>query len=262
MNILHITDFHYSQKSIQASATLVNAVIAAIMRENITIDLIIFSGDLVNDGSNYESFNDASSTLFTPLCRNLSVDKRNVVFCSGNHDIDRSMIHSAAKSFFDSNIVDVDSLNAFYANKSDSMFQDSLKPLKNYKKFLSNYHIVSNDDIIEDLYSIHYRTIDNNKIAIACLNTAWISALDKEGRNDKGNLLVPPKVLSEIVGHLKKVANIHKKVIVLHHPLYFLKEYNFYELENQLYNEFDVMFTGHVHKILSTSRHSGVSGIF
>lgn len=262
MNILHITDFHYSQKSIQASSTVVNAIIAAIKRENITIDLIIFSGDLVNDGSQYESFNDASNTLFTPLCRDLSVDRRNVVFCPGNHDIDRTMIHSAAKSFFDSNIVDVDSLNSFYANKSDSMFLDSLKPLKNYKHFLSTYHTTGNDDVIEDLYSIHYRTVDNNTIAIACLNTSWVSALDREGRNDKGNLLVPPKVLSEIVGHLKQVSNIHKKVIVLHHPLYFLKEYNFYELENQLYNEFDVMFTGHVHKILSTSRHSGVSGIF
>lgn len=53
-----------------------------------------------------------------------------------------------------------------------------------------------------------------------------------------------------------------KKILLIHHPLYFLKDFNLYSIENFIHNEFDLMFSGHVHKISSISRHSGTNGIF
>jgi predicted MPP superfamily phosphohydrolase len=47
MNILHLTDFHYSTKGKDPSK-IVKAIIEKIKEENRQIDFIFFTGDLVN----------------------------------------------------------------------------------------------------------------------------------------------------------------------------------------------------------------------
>ncbi len=259
MRILHITDFHYSKES-QLQTRVVKSLINTLKKEEINIDLVFFTGDLVENGTINESFESASDALFKNISLELKVKKENIIFCPGNHDIDRNTIHSAAKSYFEANIISDEKLNAFYKDKTDSMFIDSIKPSSNFRKFLMNYHPRNDNNIYNDLYSIHFRNINEKRIGIVCLNSAWISAIDKTGRDDKGNLLIPYVTLEEIKKDLGN--NLDKKIILIHHPLYFLKEYNMYGVENFIHNEFDLMFSGHVHKISSISRHSGTNGIF
>lgn len=258
MNILHITDFHYTNGSFQ-QLNVVESLINTIKANEIKIDLVFFSGDLVQDGSDKTAFNDAKKSLFDRLSKELTIDKENIIFCPGNHDIDRNSIHSAAKVFFESNITSEEKLSAFYKNKKDSMFIDSLKPSNNYNLFLKDYYDNNETNIFEDLYSIHLRCIEDTNIDIICLNSAWISSIDKQAKEDKGNLLIPTLLLEENKKYLRKDS---KKIVLVHHPLYFLKEFNFYEVERIIHNEFDLIFSGHVHKISSLSRHTGTNGIF
>lgn len=82
------------------------------------------------------------------------------------------------------------------------MFIDSIKPSANFNNYLMKYHSKNEFNIYEDLYSIHFRESNNKKIGIVCLNSAWVSAIDKTGKNDKGNLLIPFVALEDIKKHL------------------------------------------------------------
>ena len=255
MNILHITDFHYSPES-SKQIKVVQSIVKTIVEKKIEIDLIFFTGDLVQSGSKMETFQSANMALFKVLIEKLNLKPENIIFCPGNHDIDRNLIHGAIKSFFDSEIKTDDDLNNFYKKKDGDVFSDSLKPSSNFKLFLSEYHQDEERNKIKDLYSIHFRNVNDKRLGIVCLNSAWLSAIWKE---DKGNLLVPPALLEEIK---RELFGVEKKIFLIHHPLYFLKEYNFYGIESFIHNEFDLLFSGHVHKISSISRHSGSNGIF
>lgn len=263
MKILHITDFHYKYNNYQKEG-VVKSIIETIKNKlNLKIDLVLFTGDLVQNGSYERDFLDAQEVLINPIIEKLSVPQKNIIFCPGNHDIDRTRIHSAIGTYIDSNISSEEELNSFL--KTSDVYNDSLKPSENYKKFITNYFNPSdtNEDIIDDLYSIHYRSIYDKKIAIVSLNSAWLSAIDKEknGKKDKGNLLFPSSLVREIKQNLDS-SKLFKKIVIIHHPLYFLKDFNLYEIESSIHNNFDMMLTGHVHKVSSMTRYSGSNGIF
>lgn len=259
MKILHITDFHYSKES-QLQIKVVKSIVNTLKEQELNIDFVFFTGDLVLNGSKVESFENASIALFEEISTKLNITKENIIFCPGNHDIDRTVIHSAAKAYFEANITSDEKLNSLYKDKTDLMFIDSIKPSANFNNYLMKYHSKNEFNIYEDLYSIHFRESNNKKIGIVCLNSAWVSAIDKTGKNDKGNLLIPFVALKDIKKHLGH--SLDKKILLIHHPLYFLKDFNLYSIENFIHNEFDLMFSGHVHKISSISRHSGTNGIF
>ena len=136
MNILHITDFHYSSESVQQKK-VVSAIITTLKEQKLNIDLVYFTGDLVQNGNKIENFHEASNELFEKLITELNVIKNNIIFCPGNHDINRNAIHGAIKAFIDQNIYSEKELNTFYRKNNDSVFIDSLKPSENYNKFIS-----------------------------------------------------------------------------------------------------------------------------
>ena len=261
MKILHITDFHYSNGS-SLQTKVIQSIIKTLKESEINIDFVFFTGDLVQSGTRSTTFNDASAVLFEPLAEKLNIKKENIIFCAGNHDINRESIHGAMKAFIDSNLVSNESLNGFYQRKRDrDVYLDSIKPLLNFNSFRLEFHPESNENVNKDLYSIHYRTINDKKVGIVCLNTAWFCAVDKEksGKYDKENLLIPQALLEDVK---KELLNIKTKIVLIHHPLYFLKDFNFYEIENNIHNEFELLFAGHVHKISSISRYCGNNGLF
>lgn len=260
MKILHLTDFHYSKES-SIQLKVVDSIISSILNEGCKIDLVFFTGDLVQNGNKIENFKNASNLLFENLSIKLGIKKENFIFCPGNHDIDRNAVHGALKAYVDTNINTNISLNEFYKKKTDSVFLDSIKPSINFYNFLNEYHPANKENIIKDLYSIHYRNINGKRNGIVCLNSAWISAIDKDktSKEDKGNLLIPLDLLDDIK---KDIGTVDRKIILLHHPLYFLKEFNFYGVESFIHNEFELKFSGHVHKISSIAIHSGSNGIF
>ena len=77
-----------------------------------------------------------------------------------------------------------------YFEKNEA-FQDTLLPSANYLSFEKSFYSNQQEDILKELYSIHFRTIHGIDYAFVCLNSAWISALDKKGSNDRGNLVFP-----------------------------------------------------------------------
>lgn len=255
MNILHLTDLHYSERG-KNPTKLVQAITAKIKEERIHIDFVFFTGDIVNIGDDKAQYSQAIHLLFDSLQSELGVEPNNFIICPGNHDIDRNKISKSLRAYFNAEIKDNDQLNRFYRTK-DNDYQNSLAPLSPYRKFADEFYIDKKANELNDIFSIHHREYNGKIVSIVCVYTPWLSALF--GDEDKGNLLLPTYMMSELIDKIKKS---DVKIILMHHPVYFLKEYNAYEVENMIYSNFKMLFSGHIHKISSMSRHSGTNGIF
>lgn len=254
MNILHLTDFHFKSET-DIQNRVLESIIDKIKKDEIVIDFVFFTGDLVQDGIKIDTFQKASQSLFTKLVESLGIIQSNIIICAGNHDISRTAIHKGVKAYIQSDVINNDKLNDFYSKK-DEVFADSLKPIANFNTFIESFYTASEENDLNDLYSIFYREYDSRKIAITTLNSAWLSTGD-----DYSNLYIPLALLNEINIKIKK-QNVHCKIILFHHPLYFLKEYNFTEVETFIHKNYDLMFTGHVHKSQSSTHYLGNNGIY
>ena len=258
MNILHISDFHYCEDN-TIYEKVITAIIDTINKEFIQIDCILFTGDLVYYGDKTEDYGNAKKALFDRLVKELGIDPSNVIICQGNHDIDRKIIYPTAYNSFNTIYNTNEAINKLYRDR-DQSFIDSLQPSNNYSSFEKQFYNSQTDDFFSDLYTIHFRSFNDVLYGFACINSAWLSALDGKGKNDRGNLLFPPMVLEEVVEKLKR--RNCRKVLLIHHPLHFLKEYNATEIEKIVFNSFDLMFSGHIHKAHSGSVHDGNNGLY
>lgn len=262
MNILHITDFHYSGDR-RTMNRIIPAIINCIKQSGKQVDFVLFTGDLVYNGNVARHFNEAKEALFDKLCDSLNIQKENVIFCPGNHDIDREQIRYAHENYIKDKVISNNDVNSLYRGKVNDKFisNDLLEPLTNYNTFLRSYHTNGALNTFGKLHSVHYRMYKDQKVAFICLYTPWLCNLDKAGvGNDYSNLLFPSDVFSDVEMSLDK--DVSKKIVLMHHPLSYLKDFNAYEIENQLYENYDMLFVGHVHKMSNVVRHTGSNGIY
>lgn len=258
MNILHISDFHYCEDNL-IYERVISAIIDSIKRENIPLDCVIFTGDLVYYGNRVDDYAKAKEVLFDRFVSELGISKENIIFCEGNHDIDRGKIYPTAENSFNTIYDSNEAINKLYNEKNQS-FKDSLLPSENYTTFEREYYSSSKKDELTPLYSIHFRVFNDETYGFVCMNSAWLSAIDKKGKKDRGNLLYPTEALKDAIARIKQVKC--RRVLLVHHPLHFFREYNATEIERLVFNNFDLMFSGHVHKSYSNTGHDGANGLY
>ena len=258
MNLLHISDFHYFDENL-VYEKVVSAIIDSVKREHLSIDCALFTGDLVYYGNRKNDFLKAKKVLFDRLINELGIPKNNIIICPGNHDIDRDSIYPTAENSFNTVYNTNEALNKLYHDQNQS-YTDSISPSSNYKEFERGFYDLDSGDLITPLYSILFRSIHDVLYGFVCMNSAWLSALDKKGSKDRGNLLYPTDALKEAILKIKQ--KNCRKVLLIHHPLHFFREYNASEIEGLVLNSFDLMFSGHVHKAHSNSGHDGTNGLY
>lgn len=255
MKILHLTDLHYKKDS--SSNSKQRDIIKSLklhLESKEKIDLIFFTGDLVNKGENFNDFIEASKLLFEELVELTSIQKHNLIFCAGNHDVYRDQEMEAIKTHISEKINSNDLLDNFVSKKSDPQFLESCKNIENFNKFILDYYSDC-DDIIEKLYSVHKRTINGNKIGIVTLNTAWRSF----SKEDRGKLLFPRLF---VIRALEEIKDCEKKFLLMHHDIADLTEYNAFEVEDLIYENFHYLFSGHYHKKKQSLHITSHEGIF
>ncbi len=259
MNILHLTDFHFRNESHAIEEQ--NRVIDALIRtnQNKSVDFVFFTGDLVNKGNKFETFSKAKELLFDRIINELNVPQHNIFICEGNHDVHRGQELPALKHDFD-NMKNNDDLDAFLdINKNKKSIKESYLNHQNYLKLQTAFyenHIHGFGDMVEPLFSIHKRQLKGKKIGIATLNSAWRS-FDSDG--DIGNLYIPISIVKEVSLSLKECDS---RMLLVHHPLSDLRNWNVYELEDLIYRDFHLMFYGHIHKKKKGTFSTSEDGIF
>ena len=246
MNILHITDFHYSSNSKNEAPQ--NRVIASFI-ENLKsseskIDFIFFTGDLVFSGENIDDFYQIKKIFIDKICEELEIDSKNVIICPGNHDVFRGQemagLDKIIKELHTNNEID-----EFVLKQDKKSLKASLENLENYNKFQEDFykeHIEKHHDLsIDGMYTSHIREKEGKKIGITTINSAWRA---NDSKTDSGNLLFPMYYLNEAY---EKIKDCDFKILLMHHPLSDFRYWNAQKLEDSIFKDYHILFSGHTH---------------
>lgn len=257
MRILHIGDFHFrSNKNVYEQRNIISLFIDDLKKKD-KIDLVLFSGDLVFNGSKSDDFEKAHDILFRPLIDELKIDSANIFICSGNHDIDRSESSEAIINFFSNSETkikkNVDLDKWVESNKKD--LEISLQPANNYFEYAKK-HFHNNSVRFDKFVTVDIRDFENASFGIVTINSSWLCSGFQEDRN---NLLFPIELLKEAI---LEVAECKYKILMLHHPLHYFKEYNYIEIQDLIHREFNLLFSGHVHKEKIETDFNSKNGIY
>jgi len=244
MNILHITDLHYTNTigSLTKQNKIIRDFLEDISKNIDSVDYVIFGGDLVNSGDNISIFKKANQEFISKIIEILKIDKSNFFICPGNHDVDRSGVSNSLIKYLDEDITDNKKLDNFFTKTSQDL-QKSFLPLGNYNSFIKEFYAgsISQADYFDEMFSTHIRENSFGKIGFVCINSSWRAV----GINDDNNLLFP---ISKINEALDKILNCQTRILIHHHPISDFKPFNKYDLEDLIHKRFDYIFSGHIHK--------------
>lgn len=243
MKVLHISDAHITK---YGNCNLAKIAVA-LQTEKISIDLCLFTGDLVHKFSH--DLTQAFELLKTELIDKLDI--KNIVISCGNHDVNRDLVGSMFADHI-TKLDQMDLINNFVMNNKANEFVNSLSHIAAYNDLVRTIY---QDSITEHLYSIHNMEIDGKSIAIVSINTAW-SAYSKI---DLSSLIFPSAIIEEAA---KKIAHAQFKILITHFAPDMLKPSLRKYVRNVIEENFDCLFCGHTHEPYQCSSFTSDNGIF
>jgi len=245
MRILHISDFHIDKNdrndSINHIVTPLLNTIEEIQNEN-PIDLVLITGDLINKGGeNYstvaEAYQDFIDILINPLLAKTNLDKNRIFFVPGNHDIVRSADHKAIEVGLIATLVTEEEVNKHILKPIGN---ERIKEFKTFENIF--YTDISIEKLQSDFHSCYKISLNEEKIGIACLNSAWRCYDSKE---DKNKILIGEKQITDSIDFL---SDCKIKIALSHHHFDWLAEFDGEMASEYLSRNFHLFFCGHSHR--------------
>ncbi|GBF81891.1 metallophosphoesterase family protein [Aphanothece sacrum] len=206
------------------------------------IDFIIFSGDVAWSGTS-EQYSGAINDLFDPLLQVTGLPKECLFIIPGNHDLDETefrFLPEGIKNPFQTENEVQQWLN--YEKERNYL----LTPFTAYQHFVTTYTGQESPGYA----SIRQLEIRGQKVALLGLNSALMCRRNKqissdgEKVNDNRFLIVGEH---QIYNALNKIIDDDLKIVVLHHPLDWLIEFDQTRIESRLLSNFHFLLHGHRH---------------
>ncbi len=240
IRILHFSDFHYKDSHPDDFVEMGLKIVQNV-KENLgtnSLDLVVFSGDLVFSGNNVEVFRAASRDLFDPLKRDFGLSNDQILLTPGNHDRIFNGEMPMVKAVID-RCKTLDELESFCNNLDQLQF--SIVGQKSYMDFMNEFYGESWEKT--PLYWCRELTCHGHKIGLLSLNSSWRCCGDS--KKDRGNLLYPVCMLRKALGKIRDTEFIF---CTEHHGICDYQEYVTREFEDLLHDKCHFFFTGHYHK--------------
>ena len=259
IRIFHISDLHLESEtpSFEKRAIIKSLAndIKTFSNEN---SILVFTGDLLDKGAKIfqtkeKAFN-YFEELFIDVILNLNPTLKGKCFIvPGNHDVFRDKIDPVTESGLKASLRDTASLDSFIEN--NRLTSKHLDRLMDYKSWEKEFYLKNNGVQSTNFENSFELIIDNRKIGITCLNSSWMC----KDANDKENILLGR---NQIEKSLIAIEQCHIKIAILHHPMEFIKEFDRNISKNELYKNYDIIFTGHVHELASSYTQDLFGNIF
>lgn len=245
MRIIHFSDIHLHNKDISnINVNFIDPFINDLKKKNSQkkIDIILFSGDLVDQGG--RSFSDIELAFLSfkeyimdPILNALNLEQSKFLIVPGNHDIDRSKVDIYSEPGLISSLNSLESVNDFIESENLHHIKRVLD-FKNFEKQLYE----NSAESITNFTSVFKHNIGGKSVGILCINSAWRC---NDSSRDKGMILIGERQLKQSIYQIK---DCDIKIAMLHHPLDWLASVEFKVISQILQKEFDMMFCGHVHE--------------
>lgn len=243
MRLLHISDLHYRRDSADDGIEILNAAsvdISSLARDRI-FDAVIFTGDLVYSGTNYDDFGSAMELCILPLLEASGTQLNQFVVVPGNHDIDREKV----SPLLERSIADgVDS--AVHANQ----LVDDANAMDFRNARLANFYT-----FVEDFWPGSYVpnelgrvcTVETNEgiLSVAAANSAW-RCTGRAENSDRHKVLVTERQIDSLIT-AQASQSPTLRVFAAHHPFDWLADFDRDQLLPVLSRNFDAALFGHTH---------------
>jgi len=210
-------------------------------RKNVYPSLIIFSGDLVRDPDEGGVFDRVFDSFVDPLLKvtNLSPDR--LFFVPGNHEVHRTSVRScwSQQVGLENTLLSREDINNWYLSGRDRSFVH--EKIAYYYEFSSLFGTGYQTHETDFFKTAYIRELD---IAIALINTTWLSTAGLSDTSDRERLIFPEAALREAANSLPDAAT---NILVGHHPISWLAESvqsDFYRILSQ---NFHIYLHGHLH---------------
>lgn len=243
LKIIHISDFHLeTDKPTVKKTKLIDAFIkdlnGLITDKNSAI--LVISGDLIDKGgsafTNVKSAFDAFENLFIKrIVEEVGIKKEHIFFVLGNHDIDRKAADKYVYDGITKEIVNTESMNQFINDhKTGYKHLEIEECFKEFEK-----HFYEGLEIKRQLTNFE-SSFEFDKIGIACLNSSWHSASEKDP------LLLGAMQIDNAVEFLNQCET---RIAIMHHSLEDVIDFDRENAKKSLFQNFDILLTGHKHKL-------------
>lgn len=238
IGILHFSDSHISFDNADEIKNIVKNLIedtSSLLNANCAnLDLVCFTGDLVNKGKD-EEFNLALENIFIPLITFFNIKENDIFLVPGNHDIDISVIDKVNEAGLKSILVNSDNLNDVVKN-IDRHELSRINNFYEFNKFFNGNLIFQNK-----LYSCYKTNVKNCSVGLACINSAWRS--NGKGGTERGTIMIGKKQLEHCFDLIKEC---DIKICLVHHPIDWIADFEVLEIERSL-SKYDIVLNGHIH---------------
>jgi len=260
IKIIHVSDLHLESGNPSfEKIDIITAFAEDIKKYVDDTTLLFFSGDAIDKGGKgfkeerMKCFEDFEEIFVNKILQENPKLKNKIFIVPGNHDVFRDKIDSISEDGLKSNLVTPKKINEFIINnRNNPKHLERITDYKNWEK--SFYETYPNSD-----YSLFENTfilkIGLYNIGITCLNSSWLCKDD----NDKENLIIGK---NQIDTSLNKIKNCQVKLVLSHHPIEFLNEIDRDLIKMELFKNYDILFTGHVHELASSYTQDLYGNIF
>lgn len=242
MRVIHLSDIHF--KNTVQEENIWNLLIEDLKKLNLNKnkDIILVTGDLIDKGGvNFNSLEEAFKVFnekrINILLNQLKMEKKNIFFCPGNHDVDRKIDNKYTEMGLQSNLINQDNINEF-AKNTKSKFEQGLFKVKSYKSFEREFYSGLEECYITNYNSNYIVDVDNIKVGITCLNTSWRCS------GDDKNLIVGE---FQIIDSLNVISKCDIKICIMHHSFEELQDFELRSIKKLVTENYNYLFIGHVH---------------
>lgn len=242
-NILHLSDLHlshtnkngfYWEDAKKVFSKLIEDINKIESEQNIKIDTVFFTGDMVQAGTK-EQYILFKEHILTPLKQKLNLSNINFFFVPGNHDVDRSKVHLLERNLRESN--SKQNIDQYYELVNNN--EERWARLSDFNEF--------NDEMLEDSKTLQHSGVlskihkISHNLYLVCFNSAWLAMDDL----DEGNLQITEKQIDFI----KRARIPHDAQIIglTHHPADWLETNDRDIFSSYLEKKIDMLLFGHMH---------------
>ncbi|NYT10789.1 MAG: hypothetical protein GKC09_12800 [Methanosarcinales archaeon] len=239
---LHLSDWHQKTDKDFDRKIVLRALLKDIRERNKIssdlekIDFIIFSGD-VAFGGKPEEYQAAKEQFFQPILEACKLEPEQLFIVPGNHDLDRNkfkLLPGDLKKPL-SNEKEVQEWLTDDCNRPHV-----LEPFQAFNSFFREY---SRQDS-PDYTNVRIIEVNDKKIALLGLNSAWMCGRNKEKIGDYGYVIVGEPQISDAID---EIFGADLKIAIFHHPFKWLSEFDQNRIEYQLRRGCDFILQGHQH---------------
>ncbi len=245
----HITDLHMTTDDVRNFN--IKKVLPHLIEDIKTFNphFLLFSGDISYSG-NTKEFDEVDLKFISKIIDDTNLDNDRIILTPGNHDIDWNMLKLINKKLI-KEINNPNELTNFFRNEEKTDLINHTR--KSYLDFSQKYRFTKSK-VIDDNFVSYKRLIfdekkDNKKINIVSLSTNVLSRVNenpKGSERDYGSLAIGDYQIQQIIENFQEG---DLNILITHHPVNYLFEWERKIITNKIYKYFDLHFFGHMHDL-------------